>query len=352
MSEDRPEPRQPATRERLTRAWRQWVAENLLQGTPANVISDALAEALAEEGIAAATARAWVDAIDRSPELAAGRAMTRRMRQLEMRARLERALAETADDPGAVPRRPGLDADAFFDEHYASHRPVVIPHYASQWPAMGWTPESLAERFGSVPVKITADRASDPDYDMHTADHTQVVPLAEFVEMIRAAGPSNDIYMVAQNRVLEDPRMAPLMDDVPFDRRWFTGRWRKCTALWLGPAGTVTPLHHDTCNILFVQLYGRKRVRLVAPSETSLLDGARAMYAPAGVDPEDPAIAGDGTRPGSVRVRTVDLGPGDAIFLPVGWWHHVRALDVSISLACTHFVRSNQFDWYRPGSMH
>lgn len=30
--------------------------------------------------------------------------------------------------------------------------------------------------------------------------------------------------------------------------------------VWFGPAGTVTPMHHDTMNILMAQVYGRKRV--------------------------------------------------------------------------------------------
>ena len=44
------------------------------------------------------------------------------------------------------------------------------------------------------------------------------------------------------------------------------------------------------------------------------------------------------------------LAPGEALFLPVGWWHHVRALDLSISVAFNHFTWPNDFDWYRPGT--
>lgn len=280
--------------------------------------------------------------IDESPTLAAARQTSRRLRQLETIHRLGRALAETADDPEGIPRRADLTAARFYAEHYAGWQPVVLPGFAAAWPARQWTPEGLAERFGAVEVAVTDDRERDPDYDMNTARHTRRVSLAAFVERIRGAGTSNDCYMVAQNRVLEDPAMAPLMHDVPLDPAWFRpDRWRGCSALWLGPAGTVTPLHHDTCNIMFVQLYGRKQLTLASPLESTLLDGARSMYA--AVDPE--------RQPDAARFRRVVLEPGDAIFLPVGWWHHVRALDVSISLALTNFCASNSFDWYRPGAV-
>lgn len=324
----------------LPAPWRRWIAENLLRGLPA----ERIAAGLAAQGVAPDAAREAVSAVEQSPEYAAGRAMTRRLRQYEMMHRLARALAETAPDPGAIPRRPGLSADRFYAEHYAAGRPVVLPGHAEHWPARRWTPATLAARFGDVPIAITDGRERDPDYDMNAARHRRTVPLAEFVARITSSGPSNDCYAVAQNRNLEDPAFAPLMDDVPFDPDWLRpDGWKACSALWLGPEGTVTPLHHDTCNILFVQLHGTKRFRLVAPHETTLLDGARSMYA--AVDPEDPASLGP------VRVQAVDLGPGDAIFLPVGWWHHVRALSVSISLAFTHFVRPNAFDWYRPGAL-
>jgi ribosomal protein L16 Arg81 hydroxylase len=47
---------------------------------------------------------------------------------------------------------------------------------------------------------------------------------------------------------------------------------------------------------------------------------------------------GDATRP--PVIETV-IGPGDALFLPVGWWHAVEALSLSVSVSFTSFQRSN-----------
>jgi ribosomal protein L16 Arg81 hydroxylase len=109
----------------------------------------------------------------------------------------------------------------------------------------------------------------------------------------------------------------------------------------------VTPLHHDASSILFCQVFGRKQFRLASPLEVSLFDGALSMYS--SFDPERPE--GD-PRSSSVTFKDFTLAPGEALYIPAGWWHHVRALDVSISFAVNHFDRPNNFDpWYRPGEI-
>ena len=66
-------------------------------------------------------------------------------------------------------------------------------------------------------------------------------------------------------------------------------RQARSSALWFGPAGTVTALHHDTSNILLCQVVGRKRLRIFPPDEPRLLAAARGVYND--LDPERDADA-------------------------------------------------------------
>src|SRR3546814_4026553 len=90
--------------------------------------------------------------------------------------------------------------------------------------------------------------------------------------------------------------------------------------LWIGPRGTITPWHHDLTNNLLVQFVGRKRVRLVASHDTPLMRNHRHCYSLWGTDDLPPGAATAGKPP----VLECTIGPGDALFLPVGWWHHVE----------------------------
>jgi hypothetical protein len=322
----------------LAREWQVWAATNLLRG----VAIDRVRARLREEGVPDAVIARALDELVGSPILEAARPFARDARRLAMSTRLRRAMALAAHDPRSVPRRAGVSAAELHDVFVAAGQPVILTDVVTRWSALGrWTPRSLAERFAETVVDVTIDRESDPDYDQNAARHTVPMPLGELVRRIETATePTNDFYLIARGGALSETPMRALLDEIELPEGY--PRADGGAALWLGPAGTVTPLHHDTSNILFCQVHGRKRWKLAAPWETSLLDGARSLYA--GCDPERDA-------PGDVLLKDVVLEPGEALFVPVGWWHHVRALDASISVALNGFGFDNDLDWYRPGQV-
>ncbi len=322
--------------------WRAWVAENLLRNEPAADV----VRGLVASGVPESLAQQVVNETLRSPIFRAASPFARESRRLRTFARLDRARWRAASDPQGIERVPYPGNEAFFARYWAAGAPVVFTGMTQGWKAhASWQLPSLAERFGDVPVDITDGRISNPNYDMEHTKHIKTVLLRDYVARILAtSGESNDFYMVANNRNTQKG-LSGVLEDITLPPELFREDVASGSAFWLGPAGTVTPLHHDNSNILFFQLIGRKRYRMIAPMELAMLDGAQAMYA--GVDPEKPDLE---RYPwwSEITVRDFVLEPGDALFIPVGWWHHVRALDVSVSLALNAFQKENHYAFYAP----
>ena len=321
----------------LSEEWRDWVVDNLLRGATRQQVIDALADEVPLE-----IARAEVECIASSPLLASCARLRRRAEQRELCLRLRREHRRFG--PNEVERRARVEADEFFGRYYATATPVVLTDVARRWRAVGaWSPSHFRERFAGVEIEAMVGRDADPHCDRHFEKHRATMTMDALVDRVLEAGVSNDVYLIANNHTMKREAFRVLLDDVSPDPAIFDGeKTPRAASLWFGPAGTLTPLHHDTTNILFCQIHGRKRVVLVPPDEPGMLDEADGFYAR--VDPESDDWPSD-------RMRyIVELERGDALFIPAGWWHQLRALDVSISFSLMSFRRPNAFSWYRPGS--
>lgn len=315
----------------LSSAAIEWVARNLASGVSAR---DAVTT-LVEGGVAPAIARRDVAHVASSllavPLVESLRELDRIRELVELARDLRRgdALEELETPP---------DARTFFARYWATNTPVVLRGYLRSW-QRPFTPtfESLRARFGRVEVEITSNRERFDDPGPHFDELTRRSTLGDFLDVVLGS-PSNDQYLVARNSALAGP-LSELLNDIepPLDL-FDTKSRRDGVSLWLGPRGTLTRLHHDGTNNLFCQVLGEKHVALVPPWETSIMATAFGYYARA--RPTEAHLA--------PSVKRVELAPGDAIFLPVGWWHEVESLSPSLSLALVGFRRPNSYR-YQPG---
>ncbi|KAI9226500.1 MAG: hypothetical protein DHS80DRAFT_32671 [Piptocephalis tieghemiana] len=104
--------------------------------------------------------------------------------------------------------------------------------------------------------------------------------------------------------------------------------------VWLGPGGTISPLHHDgPLHNLFIQVMGYKYVRLYGPEEAVYPHEASDMLGNTSrVDVEEPD---EEEFPHFATATYVDgiVGPGDILYIPPKWWHYVRSLTPSASVS-------------------
>lgn len=244
-----------------------------------------------------------------------------------------RLVVETLDE---------VSPERFFEEYYFANRPVKLAGFAARWQDFSsWSVPHLLERFGEADVEIMFGRDAHADYDEHVEKTRRTLPFREFVRMLEAAEGSatNDFYLAARNRALLST-FGALVDELEPLPGFLAEHEPSALNFWIGPAGTVTKLHHDLSNVLFVQLYGSKRVTFVAPFDTPLLYNRDGVIAEVDVEQPDyrkhPLFAGATT-------FAITVDEGDAVFIPVGWWHHVRSLTQSVSLTFVNFAHANYF---------
>ena len=263
------------------------------------------------------------------------------------------------------------DVGEFRENYFEKEKPVLLSKHvfsfqnipaATKWFTTRSEGQFLnTEYFGEcadnalVPLELTQTRHVNQGHS--TKDFKRFkAPLKLFLDWVhlaslqsfekRLCGPR--LYL-AQANVSDLP--AQLRADLPVPRLVLeSGNGDVYNAnIWLGLSPTNTPLHCDSNPNLFVQLAGKKIVRLLSPD-----DGAEVfrVVKKATATSNSKAIRGDemmrgpenqileemiwGSKLSDVEQQDLQgiealLGPGDGVFIPKGWWHSIKGIENSLT---------------------
>jgi ribosomal protein L16 Arg81 hydroxylase len=101
----------------------------------------------------------------------------------------------------------------------------------------------------------------------------------------------------------------------------------------------MTPLHYDLCHGFLAQMYGRKRFILASHEDLPLLYlNKDPSIGNRNISRVDVAQWVDDTSDqrakypnfGDTTLYVADLFPGDILYTPPGWFHHVTSIDCSM----------------------
>lgn len=242
--------------------------------------------------------------------------------------------------PSQIPIRHGIDRITFDAEIRPAAMPVVLAGLVDAWPIVRAARESRAALASTIKgydagrlphvIEAPADArgrifyrddfaafnftrrpagiAATVDRLLDCADAAE--PPAIFVESMSAAG-----YL---------PRFAaehpmPLLAEGAEPR------------VWIGNAVKINT-HFDLAYNIACVAGGRRRFTLFPPEQLANLYIAPLDFTPSGApvsmvqltnpDPDRFPLHADALR----HAWQAELGPGDALFIPYGWWHHVESL--------------------------
>lgn len=224
-----------------------------------------------------------------------------------------------------------------FERLVAAEAPVVIKGLVDAWPALaaGRSPGSLNAYLKAMDSGLPGPVMEAP---ASTAGRYAYGPdLREFSFSKRSAGISQTLDRI--EALLSQPgspyvaiQMLPLAAHMPEFLRQNPMPLisdKVMPRLWVGgPLRTQT--HNDRDHNLAVVLSGRRRLVLYPPEQvTNLYVGPLENPPPLSlVDPEAPDLSRfPRYREAHAAARVAWLDPGDALFMPKHWWHHVTSLE-------------------------
>lgn len=123
---------------------------------------------------------------------------------------------------------------------------------------------------------------------------------------------------------------------------------------WIGPAAARTGLHFDLLDNLALTLIGHKRFYLLPPQ--ALKPHQRSSkydrWARLSTLSVEQVLQAGGPSVEAV-LRVVEVGPGDVLYVPRGWWHEVVNLAPSVLLSGFFGTRRNTWGlWLKTGIVH
>lgn len=234
----------------------------------------------------------------------------------------------------------GVDAATFRDDISRRDAPAVMRGLVLEWPAVksaAPAPDGICEYLRALDngAKVTALRMPpsargrifyNANLDGFNFASDRVTITSVLDRMAKSAALANPASIAIQSALISEclpgflaANRNPVLDASVEPR------------IWIGNH-VVTPAHFDESNNIACVVAGRRRFTLFPPGAIGDLYIGPIGYAPTGT----PISLVDFAHPDEQRfprfkdalavAQAAELAPGDAIYIPALWWHHVESL--------------------------
>ena len=241
----------------------------------------------------------------------------------------------------SLPEFRDVDRARFETEIVARNAPAILRGLAARWPAVARgreSPTALAQYLAgfdsghpSAAVMLPPEEEGRLAYDAAMDGFNflrQPRTVTQVLEQVLRYARHERAPAVAMQSAL----IAQCLPGFAADNAMPLLEARVEPRAWIGSA-IITPAHFDESHNIAVCVAGRRRFTLFAPEQVANLYVGPLDNTPAGM----PMSLVDFARPDLQRfprfreawasAQVAELAPGDAVYLPPLWWHHVQSLE-------------------------
>jgi Cupin-like domain len=255
-----------------------------------------------------------------------------------------------------IDRHSRLSERVFIDEYQTANRPVIVTDAMDGWEAKSkWTPEFFKRVFGEYEVQVyndlfdIIDITTLEEYLQENFGRSEDCSPVDYVRWYtrfknldfawadevfdRLKGDWNHPYFLPSTSYVlpfcpYPKKISILNNSFPFK------------GLFISARGAQTRLHRDPCmtEAVLCQIYGAKKLILYSPDQAGYLVNENDF-----VNIDDPDLEKFSLFPKASPSFQDMLWPGEILFIPSGWFHHVETVSDSISITW-NWCYSNKLD--------
>jgi Cupin-like domain len=250
-----------------------------------------------------------------------------------------------------VPEWSDVDETTIREVIFGQYRPAVLRGLVRDWPAVKSaraSPEHLRGYLAAFdngrPVDAILMRpeargriAYDDRMDGFNFVRNRL-PVSAILEQLSRYAAFNDPPSVAVQSALIADCLPSFADE---NRLWILEPVVE-PRIWIGNRVTV-PAHFDESNNVACVVAGRRRFTLFPPEQVANLYVGPLDFAPTGAAMSMVQLAAPDLerfprfRDALAAAWAAELEPGDAIFIPTLWWHHVESLDPKLNVLVNYW---------------
>lgn len=269
----------------------------------------------------------------------------------------------------------GVCVNEFIARQIRARQPVIVTDAMDSWRALTqWTPEYFARVHGQWKVPVYGAY-----FDLRT-----IMRLGDYVSTYMGEEPAPELRYVrwfTLHQPVPNAGRFPWADEMfrllrqdwahPYFLPTSSYLFPFCSpehtldvpsdttvpskALYLSCAGAATNLHVDYwgSDAVLCQVYGQKAITMYAPDQADLMMGSArgVMKGTSGgrrmVDIRNPDLTSFPDFPKATPVFEDMLNPGEIVYIPSGWLHHVDTVSHSITLTWNFVHMASWRTWYR-----
>ncbi len=246
-----------------------------------------------------------------------------------------------------TPRFKSTGGEAQIRELFAKQKPFIIEE-ADNPLFQAFAERCTAQRFGEIwgdrEWRVQNFKKGEFDPFVPPVANTSVMTFPEFLERYENPEEGWQTYL----NIWPTPPATDFADPF-FQELRALGKELEMTkydgqdlkTFWMGGPGTITPLHHDTYARSHGTISGLKRYVFFPPDRKHLkklkpysVRSTQGWWSNIGFGPLDPEIH---PQLKDTEPWLADCGPGDFVWLPPCWWHHVSIpSEPTITISATH----------------